>query len=87
MAASSACSSVVAHVLAQKASPSGELIGDSIQISENGRDRLWTVMAVASTEGLAVLWEAFDAEDQSLGMLKREFDVDGVPTGPEEWFP
>lgn len=44
-------------------------------------------MAVTTSEGLAVLWEAFDEEGQSLGMLQRQFDTDGVPTGPEEWVP
>jgi len=75
------------HVRAQKVSPSGELLGEPILVTQNRRDRLWTLMAVTSNEGFAVLWEAFDADDQSLGMLKRQFDTDGVPTGPEEWVP
>lgn len=74
-------------VQAQKVSPTGKLSGEPILVSETGRDRLWTLMAVTTSEGLAVLWEAFDEEGQSLGMLQRQFDTDGVPTGPEEWVP
>jgi len=74
-------------VQAQRVSPRGKLSGEPILVSETGRDRLWALMAVTSSEGFAALWEAFDAEDQSLGMLKRQFDTDGVPTGPEEWVP